>query len=104
MVHAARLDLPGTLGAFRVLVNSSDITHARRTEEILCDLSGRLITAQEEERSRVARELHDDLNQRMALLSVELEQLSAKDIGEPKQPALVYQQRVGRGTGDFCGD
>jgi signal transduction histidine kinase len=78
VVHAARLDLPGTHGAFRVLVNSSDITQARQTEETLRDLSGRLITAQEEERSRVARELHDDLNQRMALLSVELEQLSQR--------------------------
>jgi signal transduction histidine kinase len=78
VVHAARLDLPGTRGAFRVLVNSSDITHTRQTEETLRDLGGRLITAQEEERSRVARELHDDLNQRMALLSVELEQLSQR--------------------------
>jgi signal transduction histidine kinase len=78
VVHAARLDLPGTKGAFRVLVNSSDITHTRQTEETLRDLGGRLITAQEEERSRVARELHDDLNQRMALLSIELEQLSQR--------------------------
>jgi signal transduction histidine kinase len=78
MIHAARLDFPGTPGAFRILVNSLDITHARQTEETLRDLGGRLITAQEEERSRVARELHDDLNQRMALLSVELEQLSQR--------------------------
>ncbi len=78
MVHAARLDLPGAAGAFRVLVNSTDITRTRQTEETLRDLGGRLITAQEEERSRVARELHDDLNQRMALLSVELEQLSQR--------------------------
>ena len=78
VVHAARLNLPGTAGAFRVLVNSSDITHARQTEQTLRDLGGRLITAQEEERSRVARELHDDLNQRMALLSVELEQMSQR--------------------------
>ena len=76
VVHAARLDFPGAAGAFRVLVNSSDITNARLSEQTLRDLGGRLITAQEEERSRVARELHDDLNQRMALLSVELEQLS----------------------------
>jgi signal transduction histidine kinase len=76
VVHAARLDLPEAAGAFRVLVNSSDVTHARQAEETLRDLGGRLITAQEEERSRVARELHDDLNQRMALLSIELEQLS----------------------------
>jgi signal transduction histidine kinase len=78
VVHAARLDLPGAKGTFRVLVNSADITRARQTEETLRDLGGRLITAQEEERSRVARELHDDLNQRMALLSVELEQLSQR--------------------------
>lgn len=78
VVHAARLDLPGAVGTFRVLVNSADITRARETEETLRDLGGRLITAQEEERSRVARELHDDLNQRMALLSVELEQLSQR--------------------------
>jgi signal transduction histidine kinase len=85
-VHAARLDLPGTTGAFRVLVNSSNITRAHQTEEILRDLGGRLITAQEEERTRVARELHDDLNQRMALLSVELEQISQKL--PPSQGAL----------------
>lgn len=78
VVHAARLDLPGARDTFRVLVNSADITRARQTEETLRDLGGRLITAQEEERSRVARELHDDLNQRMALLSVELEQLSQR--------------------------
>jgi signal transduction histidine kinase len=78
VVHAARLDLPGPAGAFRVLVNSSDITHARQAEATLRDLGGRLITAQEEERSRVARELHDDLNQRMALLSVELEQIAER--------------------------
>src|SRR5262249_4048851 len=34
------------------------------------DLAGRLITAQEEERSRIARELHDDAGQRIASLSI----------------------------------
>ncbi len=51
-------------------------TERRRTEEALRDLGGRLISAQEEERSRIARELHDDLSQRLALLSIELEQVS----------------------------
>jgi len=55
-----------------------DITERKRTEEALVSLSGRLINAQEEERKRIARELHDDLNQRMALLSIELEQLSQR--------------------------
>lgn len=39
-------------------------------------LSGRLIYAQEEERARIAREIHDNLSQKMALLSIEIEQLT----------------------------
>lgn len=55
-----------------------DISERKRAEESLKYLGSRLIAAQEEERKRVARELHDDLNQRMAVLSIELEQLSQK--------------------------
>ena len=55
-----------------------DITERKRAEEALKDLGGRLIAAQEEERRRVARELHDDFNQRLAVLSIELEQLGRK--------------------------
>ena len=55
-----------------------DISERKRAEEALKYLGSRLIAAQEEERKRVARELHDDLNQRMAVLSIELEQLSQK--------------------------
>lgn len=47
-----------------------------RTEEALRYIGGRLISAQEEERSRIARELHDDLSQRLALLSIELAQVA----------------------------
>ncbi len=50
----------------------------KRAESELQRLSGRLISAQEEERSRIARELHDDLNQGLALLAVELEQLEQR--------------------------
>jgi signal transduction histidine kinase len=39
-------------------------------------LTGRLIEAQEDERRRVARELHDDFNQRLALLAVDLDLLA----------------------------
>ena len=52
-----------------------DISERRRAEEALKDLGGRLIAAQEEERRRVARELHDDFNQRLAILSIQLQQL-----------------------------
>ena len=55
-----------------------DVSERKRSEEALKDLGGRLIAAQEEERRRVARELHDDLNQRLAILSLELEQLGQR--------------------------
>jgi signal transduction histidine kinase len=43
-----------------------------RSYERIRDVGGRLLTAQEEERSRIARELHDDIGQQMALLATEL--------------------------------
>jgi signal transduction histidine kinase len=49
------------------------VEERKRTERELSELSGRLIHAQEEERFRIARELHDDFAQRMALLQVGLE-------------------------------
>jgi PAS domain S-box-containing protein len=52
-----------------------DISDEKEKEARLRDLSGRLIAAQEEERTRIARELHDDLSQRMALLLIGLDQL-----------------------------
>jgi PAS domain S-box-containing protein len=64
-----------------------DVSQRRELEEQLRDVSGRLIHAQEEERSRVARELHDDVNQRLALLSVELDLLG------PSDSAMVQETR-----------
>lgn len=55
-----------------------DVSERKQAEEALKDLGGRLIAAQEEERRRVARELHDDFNQRLAVLSVELEQVKQR--------------------------
>ena len=53
-----------------------DITDRVQAEKGIIDLSGRLISAQEEERSRIARELHDDFSQRLALLAIQLGQAS----------------------------
>jgi PAS domain S-box-containing protein len=51
-----------------------DIAERKRSEEALAGVSRRLIEAQEQERTRIARDLHDDIGQRLALLAVELEQ------------------------------
>jgi len=48
-----------------------ETTERYQAEEAARDLSGRLISAQEDERSRLARELHDDVTQRLALLAIE---------------------------------
>lgn len=69
---------PETGSAGRMHGFMIDISERKRAEESLKYLGSRLIAAQEEERKRVARELHDDLSQRLAVLSIELEQLSQK--------------------------
>ena len=48
----------------------------RRSYDRLRDLGARLLNAQETERSRIARELHDDISQQMALLEMDLELLA----------------------------
>ena len=53
-----------------------DMTDKVLAEQGVIDLSGRLISAQEDERSRISRELHDDFSQRLALLAIQLEQAS----------------------------
>jgi PAS domain S-box-containing protein len=50
-----------------------DVTDRKVAEETLADLERRLLDAQEQERSRIARELHDDINQRLAILGWELQ-------------------------------
>jgi PAS domain S-box-containing protein len=78
-------------GAFEGYIGSCiDISDEKRVAEALreshCELrvlTGRLLHAQESERRRIARELHDDLNQSLALLSVEMELLGQEPPGSP---------------------
>jgi PAS domain S-box-containing protein len=55
-----------------------DVTERKEAEEALSSVSRRLIEAHEEERTWIARELHDDINQRVALLAVLLRTLKQK--------------------------
>jgi PAS domain S-box-containing protein len=58
----------------RMIGMVADITQRKLAEEALAGVGGRLIEAQEQERSRIARDLHDDIGQRLVLLATELEQ------------------------------
>ena len=79
-----------------------DITERKAAEEAMASVSRRLIEAQELERTWIARELHDDINQQIALLSVELEQLdkqspeSASDLRTHIRHATERLSDIGR--------
>lgn len=66
-------------GSFAGYIGSSvDVTERKLAEEALFSVNRKLIEAQEQERTRVARELHDDINQRVGLLAVSLGALTQK--------------------------
>ena len=59
----------------RVIGTVVDITDLKKAEEAVADMTRKLIESQEQERTRIGRKLHDDINQRLAMFGVELEQL-----------------------------
>jgi len=61
--------------AVPLLFLSALMHEARHTEDSLRKISGSLINAQEQERHRIARELHDDLGQQLALASAQIDGL-----------------------------
>ena len=61
---------------------SIDITERRNAEDEARDLNGRLITAHEDERARLAHALHDDVTQRLALLAIDAGR-KEKGLGDP---------------------
>ena len=67
-----RVDREASGRPVRILGICIDLTEQRMAEIAARELSGRLINAQEDERRRIARDLHDDLSQRLSLLSVDL--------------------------------
>ncbi len=61
----------------RMVGVNMDVTDRKFAEEAIAGMSRKLIKAQEQERTRIGRELHDDINQRLAMLAIELEKLRA---------------------------
>ena len=66
----------------------------RRQREDLRNLAGRLMTAQDDERRRIARDLHDDLSQKLAYLAMDIGKLvSRENSNQELQPDLRLMQR-----------
>jgi len=67
----------------------------------LSDLTGRVLVVQEEERTRIARDLHDDINQSLAALSIRLSYLK-RNVAEPQREAVAeLQQDLHRVSNDI---
>jgi signal transduction histidine kinase len=75
----------------------ADVTERKLAEQALSSLSSRLIHAQEQECARIARELHDDLSQRIALISVSLQQVAegTTDLSSEAQKQLRAIAEIG---------
>ena len=67
----------------------ADVTERKLAEQSLADATRRLIGIQENERRRIARELHDDISQRLAVLGIEVQTL--KEEKENSAPELAGQ-------------
>jgi len=91
-------------GTFCGYIGSAvDITERKTSEESLHTLSGRLIHAQEQERARIARELHDDFSQRLALLGIGLGQLW-KELPESQVEQRTGVLEILKGTKEMSSD
>jgi signal transduction histidine kinase len=72
------------------LVRDSQV-NLRTSYERIRDLGSRLLNAQEHERSRIARELHDDISQQLALLAMDLEMLNTAEENAAERTELARE-------------
>jgi PAS domain S-box-containing protein len=80
-----------------------DVTDRKRAEEALSSVNRRLIEAQERERTRIARELHDDINQRLVLLVVEIEQVRLS-LSEPTVEVAARMSQLTKRISEISAD
>src|SRR5882757_6656015 len=77
------------------VVAFADITERKLAQSALASVSGKLIEAQEQERIRISRELHDDIGQRIALLGIGLQQLQEGPLEFRGRIAELQRQTAG---------
>jgi signal transduction histidine kinase len=68
----------------------------RTSYDRIRDLGARLLKAQETERARIARELHDDIAQQLALLQIDLEMMGRGAVGDGFGEVLNRAQSIGQ--------
>ena len=85
-IGVPRIDADGSFAGY--IGSCIDVTERRLAEQAMAEIPRKLIEAQEQERMRIGRELHDDVTQRLAMLAVELAQL--------EHDPFDVQNRVGK--------
>lgn len=90
----------GTVGG--IVIFTEDITDRKKVELELREhqaqlehLTASLLTAQEEERKRIARDLHDDFTQQLAAMTIDLQRQAVLD-GESKVPRASLLAQIGK--------
>jgi PAS domain S-box-containing protein len=91
-------------GSFAGFIGSAiDTTDQKLAQQALEKVSGQMIEAQEKERSRIARDLHDDICQRLALLSMEIDQAKRMS-GDSSETAKERLMEIRRHCSEITGD
>src|SRR4029077_18289471 len=81
-------------GSFAGYIGSClDFTERKLAEDAVASVGRRLIEAHEEERTWIARELHDDIVQRVALVTIELERCNSQNADATGMDDRIRQAR-----------
>jgi PAS domain S-box-containing protein len=100
-VASPRINGDGSFGGF--IGSAVDISDQKMAQDALERVSGQLIEAQEKERTRLARELHDDICQRLAMLSIKMER-AASDPGRGQKSIAAKLEQFWKECSDLAGD
>ena len=100
-VAAPRVNGDGSFAGF--IGSGTDTTDQKLAQQALEKVSGQLIEAQEKERGRIARDLHDDICQRLALLAMEIS-LANRSADGSAETTKQRLQEIQKHCSDIAGD